>query len=247
MNLSLPSVKQTSSDRQAIVGETFQQSPTVEIILDSSRFGSVDTEIIIAYSPCMNQAAYLAPQVIRDLCWRKESAGEQVSAEDRSRFKTHGFKTRPGMKTYDFIRLVNHISLNFLGRSLQDFQLPSAELQPLQPNWVRVWSTSESKWFRIPTDPEARDLPLPELPSHILQLYKVNELSKLSALPITSDQVSYQMSGLHFLLSAAPQGMGLFTDMREDPYHRSWNDFLSACCYLLSLVINIYIYIYNIR
>jgi hypothetical protein len=61
----------------------FYGARAFELVMDSGRFGSVDTNITVIYSADKNLAAFAIPTVCRDLHWRNESAGETLTEKNR--------------------------------------------------------------------------------------------------------------------------------------------------------------------
>lgn len=109
-----------------------------ELCLDSARFGSTDTEIIIAQSPDNKKVGFMTPIEQRDLLWRTDQPGAVVAAEDRVAFQKTGFKTKPGMRTYDMIATLNHALAKDFEKSLAVFMLP--DMPRLPAGWLRVWN-----------------------------------------------------------------------------------------------------------
>lgn len=66
-------------------------------------------------------------------------------------YYSKGFRSKPGMKTFDLIRTLNHFC-SHLGRPLDVFQLPSDKLRKLQAGHVRVWAGN--RWVRSSAAPE---------------------------------------------------------------------------------------------
>jgi hypothetical protein len=211
-----------NTTNQARVRIAFQNVRFLEIIMDSSRFGSRDTEIIIAFDMERQLAAYLPPQELRELAWRKARAGAPMDEEDKAAFAKRGFQAKPGMKIYDTSRTVSN-ALHFgLGLSLADFQLPSQELLPLPADWVRYWHPERAQWMRCSAAPRDPSPEIPELPADMLNLLRQANLGTLKFLGTTLDQAGWGWSAMHFLAAPSPGGMGLNIDMREDSARLSY-------------------------
>ena len=105
-----------------------------------------------------------------------------------------GFKTKPGMKTYDLVRTLNHFCFH-LKRPLDVFQLPSDKHQKLKPGHVRVWA--DNRWVRSSAAPEDM-LAGPgsnnnvsvemELPQVYFEMFQKGELTAIHQLFICWDQ-----------------------------------------------------------
>ena len=67
-------------------------SRTVELVLDSTRFATRDTQVTIAYMPEAALAAYLPPMVCRQLRWREAAAGDYITDKDWNQFVKTGFR-----------------------------------------------------------------------------------------------------------------------------------------------------------
>jgi hypothetical protein len=122
----------------------------LEILLDASRFGSLEMEIAVAFSssvgkPRVGIAGFLPPVVLRELGWRKEAAGAPLSDQNHAKLKKNGFVTHAGMKSYDYARVISHF-LHCLGCSFEDFK--AEEMTPLPPGWHRYWCPESRRWWR---------------------------------------------------------------------------------------------------
>jgi hypothetical protein len=218
---------QPTNTAKARTKQAFAGVCVLELIMDASRFGSVDTEIFIAYDAKRQIAAFLPPQELRELSWRQTAAGSAITAEDRKRYEEKGLTTTRGMKVLDTIRTLNHVlNHGFEDLSLATFRLPFHLLQLLPTGFVRIWDSATSCWVRVSSRPESSSgSQVAELPASILKSLIANRLGEIKTLLLTMDQAGWGWSAGHWLLG----GFGIHGDFREDSFHRSWNDFLGAC------------------
>jgi hypothetical protein len=79
---------------------------------------SKDVEIYVAFDLESGTGAFLPPVILRELAWRKASAGEPLSEADGAKFTKSGLKTVPGMKIYDCVRNIEHALKHGLNMSL---------------------------------------------------------------------------------------------------------------------------------
>ncbi len=204
----------------------FSGASVFEIILDSSRFGGPDLELGVVFAPDVGGrwtglAAYLPPARKRELLWRSAKAGAPLSTADQEALATRGLSTRFGMRSRDFIQIVNHF-LQSVGKSLYAFR---AEAMPrMSPGCVRVWCEESQRWWRHSLTGDCE----PELPEKYLQDMQVPMLL------LTGDQESCGRRACHFLAGPSTDqggGMNLMLDFLPggEPFHRSWNDFQWAC------------------
>ena len=69
---------------QAEVRWVFANAQWLELIFDGSRFGGLEMEIAVFFHMRENVAAFLPPQKMRELAWRKEGAGSFMDSARRS-------------------------------------------------------------------------------------------------------------------------------------------------------------------
>ena len=60
----------------------FSKTHAHELLLDSGRFGGKDTEIVIGWSAEAGVAGFCVPCLSRELRWREEEAGTQLSNQN---------------------------------------------------------------------------------------------------------------------------------------------------------------------
>lgn len=131
--------------------------------------------------------------------------GQQPRSDTKDFDKT-GFATAPGMKTYDTIKIINHILVtNVQNVTLKDFQLPSEGLALLPPGYVRVFK--DGRWVRQSTRPENPDQFL-ELPDPYFTLLAEGRLLETRQLFIAWDQASWDVSAGQFLMGPSPGFLG---------------------------------------
>jgi hypothetical protein len=223
--------------------ELMSKEPLVELVFDASRFGGRDTEVFIIYAPMSDVAAYLPPQVLRELGWRQGAAGSTMSDADIDQFGKTGFKNRPRMKTVDMLRTLNHILSVGLKRDLEAFR-PPCEISLMQAGTIRYWNRSQGRWYRAneheiraaaSRSNDAEAVGVPELADNYLQIASAIgheelriafEMAAIKVLLLDVDQAQTQWSACHFL--ADKEGLGIFVMFRGDLFHRSWNDFKRA-------------------
>ena len=161
-------------------------------------------------------------------------------------FGKTGLRPQQGMKTYDIIRLIQHILSN-IGHSLIKYQLGPWER--MQPGSVRYWSGINKRWMRarqtpalaacragtsratalLPGEPTSENDQTEMLEDTVELEDEFADLSSLPLLLLVLDQASTGWAAAHFLASPQPGGMGLHVHFMGDPFHRSWNDFKWAC------------------
>ena len=118
-----------------------------EIVLDGVPLASKSYDISLTYCEEIDEAGFNVPIETRALKWRQASAGAVISEEDRAQLDKSGFKTRPGMKSYDTVLVLNHlVTLNAPSKSMGNFVLPLME--KLQPGFIRFWTGD--RWARVP-------------------------------------------------------------------------------------------------
>lgn len=189
-----------------------------EIILDGVPLASKSYDLSLTYCTEIDAAAFNVPIETRALKWRKASAGEDISEEDRIYIAKSGLKTKPGMKSYDTIRVLNHlVTLNAPSKSLGTFILPSME--KLQPGFIRQWT--DNGWARVPAafGKFAHVASEPQLPPAILMLLNADRLLDLEELDITWDSASWDVAAEHCLRTH----MRVLGDDEDDSFHESWN------------------------
>ena len=200
----------------------------MEIIGDSTCFGSGDFELFIAYSPDVGKACSLTPLKLRRLKWRQANPGDPLSAADKQTFLETGFATKTRMAAYDMLVALNQkLSREFPTSSLNlgSFALP--EMSRIPPNFKKIWLGDQ--WVRQPFGPaEVAGRSHPQLPPEILDMFANGRLRFLKELGITWDSASWDISASNFMRSSPPNGLGLNGEDCEDVYHRSWNNFKSA-------------------
>jgi hypothetical protein len=193
---------QPTNTAKARTKQAFAGVCVLELIMDASRFGSVDTEIFIAYDAKHQIAAFLPPQELRELSWRQTAAGSAITAEDRKRYEEKGLTTTRGMKVLDTIRTLNHVlNHGFEDLSLATFRLPIHLLQLLPTGFVRIWDSATSCWVRVSSRPESSSgSQVAELPASILKSLIANRLGEIKTLLLTMDQAGWGWSAGHWLL-----------------------------------------------
>ena len=183
-------------------------------------------------------------EALRELSWRMGKAGAKLTAAEIQVFGKTGLRPFQGMKTYDTIRMIQHI-LHNIGHSLIQYQLGPWTV--MRPGSVRYWCSINQRWFRTtPTPTSDRRVgtshttaPTHEVSSELHQATeqedsmeledKFTDLVSLPLLLLVLDQASTGWAAAHFLASPTPGGMGLHVHFAADPFHRSWNDFKWAC------------------
>ncbi len=161
-------------------------------------------------------------------------------------FGKTGLRPQQGMKTYDTIRMIQHI-LSTIGHSLIKYQLGPWAVMP--PGSVRFWCSFNQRWMRtrqaptsatccagtsrttalLPSEPTS-ECDQTEQHNDTVELEdKFTALASLPLLLLVLDQASIGWAAAHFLASPQPGGMGLHIHFMGDPFHRSWNDFKWAC------------------
>ena len=173
---------------------------------------------------------------------RPSRAGSTFVEGEREAFHTAGLATAKGVKTLDFLKVLNHATKVGTCRGLLAFRPPSF-LRPLETTQVRQ-RRSDGHWVRTNTltGIEERELLEDLLPSH-----------KVPVLHLTIDQASWGWAAAHFLAelpSSSGGGMGLMVSFVGDEFHRIWNDFLSAArsstgSFMVSVVEMIVVYNLN--
>ena len=181
---------------------------------------------------------------MRELSWRTGRAGVKLTDAEVQVFGKTGLRPGQGMKTYDHIRMVQHI-LNTIGHSLIKYQLGS--WTAMRPGSVRYWCSRNQRWFRtttpLPTSErcagtshttapplEASETQQPTAQEDSVELdAEFTDFASLPLLLMVLDQASTGWAAAHFLASPQPGGMGLHIHFMGDPFHRSWNDFKWAC------------------
>ena len=120
------SVVSAQSTKQEVCGAysrslaaTMSNAEALDIILDSSRFGVHDTELAVAFPAAgvntgEGLAGYLPPARKRELQWRAAEAGAPLNEEDKAMLAKNGFNPAPGMKSYDYARVISHF-MRWLG------------------------------------------------------------------------------------------------------------------------------------
>ena len=188
---------------------------------------------------------HLMSEALRELGWRKGRAGSKLTDAEIQVFGKTGLRPQQGMKTYDNIRMIQHI-LNNIGHSLIEYQLGPWAV--MQPGSVRYWCSSNQRWMRTSPTPTlaesgagtSRTTALPlvatserdQTEQHEDSVELEDTFTDLASLPLlllVLDQASSGWSAAHFLASPRPGGMGLHVHFMGDPFHRSWNDFKWAC------------------
>ena len=127
----------------------FAGESVLEIILDSSMFGTQDYQVHVMFAPRKNMAAYLPPTIMRHLRWRKEDAGLPISGEERSKFEATGFQPHRGQSIEDHIRCLHHVLKIGANEDegLLKFKCP-VEFKPLESGEARIWSEEKQCWLR---------------------------------------------------------------------------------------------------
>ena len=196
----------------------FSQETVLEIIFDSSMFGTHDYEVHIVFAPRRNLAAYLPPTIVRHIRWRSEDAGLPISEADQKTFEATGFKAKKGQSIEDSIRLWHHVTKIACTKDtgLQKFKCP-VSLPALARGEARTWSETSQCWLRAKDTPTAgaEDESCAELPQVMLNIEHV------CVLLATLDQKQCQWSAGQYLASE-----GYLIWLREDCFHRSWRDFV---------------------
>ncbi len=204
------------------VKTTLAREAMLEIVFDSSMFGTNDYQVHIAYAPRRQLAAYLPPTIVRHIRWRSADAGLQTTVAEQQTFEKTGFKAKKGQSIEDSIRLLHHVLKIACtdGEGLLKFKSP-VEFQPVVPvpqgKQARVWSEEEERWLRLKGTPAPGALEdwCPELPDVML------EMEKIGVLLATNDQKQSQWTMGQYL-----SWENFLIWMRDDLYHRSWRDFV---------------------
>lgn len=202
----------------------FKPCKVIELVLDSTRFATRDTQVCIAFAPEVGLAAYLPPIVNRQLKWREGQAGSAVTDAEWKQFCKMGFKAKHRMEVLDSIRGICHSLSTGVGKCLTSFRLPPGDLCPLTEGSARYWHPHQARWMRA----NRADLQLmvasasgylgkPECP---------DAARDPPMLLLTVDQKQSQWTAAHFMVD--PNGMGLMMMFRGDKFHRSWRDFVLA-------------------
>lgn len=189
-----------------------------EIVLDGVPLASKSFDISLTYCEEIDEAGFNVPIETRALKWRKASAGAVISEEDQAQADKSGFKSRPGMKTYDTIRVLNHlVTLNAPSKSMGNFVLPFME--KLQPGFIRFWTGD--RWARAPValGKSAHVASEPQLPPEVLKLLNAGRLLDLEQLDVTWDSASWDVAAEHCMR----MHMRLLGDDEDDSFHESWN------------------------
>jgi hypothetical protein len=192
----------------------------VELLMDSTVFATQDVQVHIAFACLSRLAMYLPPCIMRHLLWRAGAPGSDMPKEDLERFQNTGFKSKANMQSMDCINSVNHVLEMSCGRSLEVFKAP-CKLPPMEPHSTRWWSTKEGRWMRTASSTASGDASdsIPELPDSL------RSPTDIHVLLVTADQKQSQWSALQYMADQE-LGLGLMCAFREDPYHRSWRDFV---------------------
>ena len=196
----------------------FSMETLVELIFDSSMFGTHDYEVHIVFAPRRNLAAYLPPTIVRHIRWRSEDAGLPITEANQKTFEATGFQPKKGQSIEDSIRLWNHVLK--IGctedTGLQKFKCP-VSFPVLARGEARTWSETRQCWLRTKDTPTsgAEDESCAELPEVMLNL------EHICVLLATLDQKQCQWSAGQYLASE-----GYLIWLREDCFHRSWRDFV---------------------
>ena len=198
----------------------FAKESLLEVILDSSMFGTRDYQVHIVFAPRRNIAAHLPPTIVRHIRWRGEDAGLPISEAEQKTFEATGFRAKKGQSIEDSIRLLHHVLKIACteGEGLLKFKCP-VDFKPLASGEKRIWSDTKQCWLRRKGTPTsgAEEETCPELPESML------EVESISTLLATVDQKQCQWSAGQYLGHE-----GFMFWMREDCFHRSWRDFMWA-------------------
>ena len=124
------------------------------------------------------------------------------------------------MQSVDCINSLNHVLEVSCGKSLEMFAAP-CKLPLMVPDSTRWWSVEENRWMRTASTPAsgAASEAIPELPDSLFSAAGIHVLL------VTADQKQSQWSALQYMADQEC-GLGLMCACREDPYHRSWRDFV---------------------
>ena len=209
------------------IHQVFASSQVIELVLDSTRFATRDTQVCIAFASELGMAAYLPPIVNRQVKWRDCPAGSEITDADWTQFCKSGFRSKHRMEVYDTIRGIAHSLSTGMGKSLLDFSL-SSELHPLSGGSARYWHPRESRWMRA-TKEDVKIMMSDASASGSDfkgQLELPDPAKNPPMLLLTVDQKQSQWTAAHFL--ADPDGLGLMVMFRGDKYRCSWRDFVLA-------------------
>ena len=118
----------------------------IELSLDSTTFATKEITVMIAYTPCLDVAAYLPPKRGRKLRWREATPGSAMSDADLTQFLKTGFRSLPRMSIWDGVCELEHLLKAGLGKSLLDFRCPQP-LRVMTAGSVRYWHQGKGQWF----------------------------------------------------------------------------------------------------
>jgi hypothetical protein len=194
--------------------------PIIELLMDSTVFATQDVQVHIGFASHSRLAMYLPPCIMRHLLWRAGAPGSDMSKEDLERFQNTGFKSKANMQSIDCINSLNHVLEISCGKSLEMFKAP-CKLPPMDPHSARWWCIKDKRWMRTGSSPAsgAGSEIIPELPNSLFSATGIHVLL------VTADQKQSQWSALQYMADQE-LGLGLMCAFREDPYHRSWRDFV---------------------
>ena len=118
----------------------------LEILMDSSMFGTKDYQVHLAHACRLKLAGYLPPLIVRHIRWRKQLAGAEVSEQDARQFEQTGFQTKSKQSMEDSIRDLHHVLKVACthGEGIMKFKT-HLELHPVPVGGKRIWSEEEDR------------------------------------------------------------------------------------------------------
>ena len=107
------------------IQQVFGSCRVIELVLDSTRFATRDTQVCVAFASQLGMVAYLPPIVNRQIKRRDGPAGSGIADTDWIQFSKSGFRSKHRMEVCDTIRGIGHSLSTGMGKSLLDFSLSS--------------------------------------------------------------------------------------------------------------------------